>query len=94
MAKSIAVIVGGDDLGRESRDAGAGDLVPAPLIAVALDRREPVVLDGELGHRPLDAEDAAPTGDLPDVGGNAAGQALCRHRRIRGWISPRLARLA
>ena len=77
MTKSIASSSAAMTSRREPGDAGAGDLVPAPLIAVALDRREPVVLDGELGHGPLDAEDAAKAGDLPDVGGNAAGQPLC-----------------
>ena len=72
-----------NDPRRDSGNPGAGRLVPEPLIAVPFDRREPVVLDGELGHRPLDAEDAAADGHLPDIGGDAAGEALRRHRLIR-----------
>src|SRR5581483_8292807 len=65
-----------EDARRAPRDAGGGDLEPATLVAIALDRREPFVLDRELRHGALDAEDPAAGLDAPDLRGDAAGQAL------------------
>ena len=77
------LVVMGDDAWRRTRHPRRRHLVPLALVAIALDRREPVVLDGELRHRPLDAEDAAASGHLPDVGGDAACEPL-RHDRRAG----------
>ena len=64
---------------------------PGRLVSVALDRREPVLLDPELGQRPLDAHRPARQLDPPDVRGHAAGQAG-EARRVSVVQQPRRAR--
>ncbi len=65
-----------DNPRRRARHEVVGDAVPGDLEAIALDRREPVGLDPELGQRPLDAETATVGANLPDIGRDPAGQRL------------------
>jgi hypothetical protein len=51
-----------------------GDLEPARLVAVAVDRRAPVGGDAQLGERALGAHRAARGVDAPDVRRDAAGE--------------------
>ena len=60
-------VVRGDDSRCDPWNARTRRLVPEPLVAVPLDRSEPLVLDRKPRHRPLYAERAIPRGDLPDV---------------------------